>query len=254
VLDLVEIAVAFAITFLAFGKDERPAPPEEHVLGAAPRAVIQGGVTGLLFVIVMSMNWVLVRGTEDAWNGALCLQEGLLFVLPALVETRARQQPTSVKRDLAAAVLVFLAGALTINLGDLGRTYGEMLVLDGSESSGLAAVHGELFNSWHSPGRALAWSLLALVFVAPAIARLRDARPRIALVVSLAGASLAGAVVEIALDAIEFGRVSSLHSIEHALYVRFPYALALSLGGAFSDKLLRRLESRLDPVRLSAPR
>jgi hypothetical protein len=254
VLALVEIAVAFAIAFLAFGKDERPAPPEEHVLGVAPRAAIQGVVVALAFMLLSVVWEVRVFAAGAVERHFLSFEAGLFLTLPVAVETAARARPASWKRDLATAGLVWMAGAAACELAAIATAYSQVLVAKRSHEFALTTLR--LFIEYrYAPGP---WPWMhaaqAFAFVAPALARLRGARAPAALAAGLAGGVVGGAFF-LAIGFATDAAVSAPAGVYYALAAdQIPNVLALSLGGAFSDKLLRRLEARLDPVRPSAPR
>ncbi len=243
-LALVEIAVAFAIAFLAFGKDERPAPPEEHVLGAAPRAAIQALHVALVFGAACAVLWPATWGNSALRYTALCVEYALPFVLPIYVEARGLGWPPSARRDAVSVGLVFTAGVLALPLAQFVCDYSEVLLRGGSHVAGLGSVLARLQADRDHPDSLGYEALGGLVFVLPALARLRRARPKAVLLAGLAGAVPTGLVCFAVAYEITGGLGEPLTLLPVEIRIAAVRALALSLGGAFSDKLLRRLEAR----------
>jgi hypothetical protein len=254
VLALVEIAVAFAIVFLAFGKDERPAPNEEHVLGAAPRAAIQAVVVALVYGAASAPQRVADGGLVSLPYALLDAEYGLLFLLPISVEAPALGRPPNARRDAVSAALVFAAGAVAFVLAPFMWIYSRELFRLGSHPAALSSLREWLPVYRDQPGYVADQALGGLVFVAPALARIRRARPRAVLVASLGGAVLTGLLRFAVFDAGAGAAVKLVPAILSEVRYLTGAALAVSLGGAFADKLVPRLEARLDPARPSAPR
>lgn len=237
-LELPELVVAAALSVWAFGTDERPLVHEAHELGVGPRAVIQGAVCGV-FLAVFALERSL-RGPESPSAAGertfVHLLGGVVLILPAWIETRARAQAARPHRDLAALLLVFIVGASALPLLQLEWDYVDAVVSRRSLPAGLEALRGMLVRMERDPRWTLSETLIALVFIGPALARLHEARPREVLVAGLASA----AVASVARHATN-GLMLGWSGVVDLVYL----GIALALGAAFADKLTRKLERRL---------
>ena len=141
---------------------------------------------------------------------------------------------------------MLVAGFLANELYDLTLSYTVGLYNTNSLRGALEGISQTLsFRLHYSDPHTLLLSE-AVVFVGPALARFHQARPRIALgagIVAVVSASVILSLREVARRGevpVPFGSIV----IESAGSL-LPYAYALSLGPAFGDKLVRKIERRL---------
>jgi hypothetical protein len=230
------VVAASLLSMGAFTADERPRLDETHALSIGLRATIQGTVSALVyasigFVLLLeidSFSW-----TEVAFYSASGIQVGLPFILPSIVEARARAHAPSVRRDGAAAIAVFITGMAAVVLGTFAFSY-SLGVLHGGHTDALRHM-SEVFVLVLSPrglGRTVA---AAFIFVPPTLTRLHEARPRWVLASAL-GAAVLSSLYECATPPDSDG--------VDMLEWRLAMAIALSLGPALADRLVRRIEPR----------
>jgi hypothetical protein len=226
---LPEIVVALAVSVWAFATEERPLLHEAHELGVGPRALVQAVAVVLVMGVVAAH-----RECCEGHSGVLALgslEAALLLLLPAYAETRLRVEASSLQRDILAALLVILAGAVALELGGIAAKYTEIQLRSGTKDA--------LDFLRHHLDRADVLELLrrdllpAIGFAPPALARLHEARPRHVLLAGLAGSALAAEAQNPMHEYPGFFEV---------LVWNLPYGIALSLGPAFGDKLTRKLE------------
>ena len=233
----VPLAVAALVVSIgAFGPDERPLPPGTHELGVAPRAVVQGVACALVYALVWGVVWCATW--QWTLNEALVdvgaeLESGLFIVLPAFVETKERTRSRSLRRDALAACFIYAAAFVALVLGGAAMNY-SFGAVHTSTSRGLEALRSymEFVPDAHFIGPTL---VKAMVFVPPALARLRGTRPRGVVLAALGGAVLV-AVLE--------HRASTPWAAVLTPLSPLPRAIALSLGPALADRLVRRIEPR----------
>jgi hypothetical protein len=227
-----EALVALAVSIWGFASDERPLLHEAHELGVGPRALIQG-VTVAVTLALIDTTWYAVHGYFDRQSLVHVVAQlggGLLAIAPAFVETRARARR---RNDAVLAISILVAGTLTVVAGRLSGTYALTLFETGRISTALDDMSYVVADA-RSPGSLMRDALAGLVFVGPALARSREARPRIVLLAGLAGVAIAWAAATFQLG----DRGFPIH-----FHVR--WAIALALGAAYADRLVRKIERRL---------
>jgi hypothetical protein len=245
-LALPEIVVALAVSVWAFATDERPLLHEAHELGVGPRALIQGAVVAVVYAAVQ-----LVREARDLAPperllvaAAVNLALAVVFVLPAWLETRARRWPGTPQRDLGTALALYVAGALVTFASVIVAGHAHAMLEHHSLRGALAVDESRVRALLSEPAaRALVVSY-GVVFIGPALARVHHARPRYALLAAFV-AALASVMVQRLFVAVWPTDFLGFGTLLEGIADRAPLAIALGLGPAFADKLVRKIEKRL---------
>jgi len=241
-----ELLFAALVSVWAFGKDERPLVHEAHELGVGPRALLQAALCTAVFFVAFLKR--VVGHREDLRDNfefvaALTIAFAVAVPLPAWIETRERAHARRLSRDAKGAVLMLVAGAVSIVIFDAAQAYTEGLALSRTVQRALSEVGVFLKDELADARRPAARALFGLIFVGPALARCHEARPRTVLAIAFLGTILGAGSAYVATDPV-------LERIDWGALVRYlfhvaPWAYALSLGPALGDKLARRIESRL---------
>lgn len=241
---LVESVLALALSVWCFAREERPLLHEAHELGVAPRAAVQGVVAALVLAAIEWGRWIAARCPSAPIPEIGASVGAAALLLPAWVETRARAQGGGWRRDVRAALQVLVAAAAALLAGRYMEQHANNILSNGTFGSALEAIETAVRADARHPAFTVAMILLvALPFVSASLARIHEARPRVVVAAAVATAfavsALATPVSEIVggpLLRVEF---------ELALLFAVPHAIAISLGPAFADKLVRKLEKRL---------
>lgn len=234
-LILPELVVALAASIWCFATDERALLHEAHELGIVARAAIQALVTQLAILALWFHFCLPIFGLVEVTKACLAaLPSVLLLFMPAWVETRTRAVGGGWRGDVRAWLLLFVT-AVVANAGmwAMAPYARSMLETPSLERALKASVE----NASHllEVSSLLQLASFGMIFLGAGLARIHQARPRVVLLAAL----LAGLFVLLVRSLIE---PKPVHDQIHFL---IPDAIALSLGPAFADKLVRKIEKRL---------
>ena len=243
---LAELLVAACVSVWAFAPEERPLVHEAHELGVGPRAFLQGVVCTAVYLGISPERAIHgMPGWPDCKRVAIETIAFSVVVIPAWVETRERANARRLSRDLWGSILMLVAGFVALELYNLAFTYTTGLDYTHSIQGALSLTGESLGAKLHRLDLHRDYCWLALLFVGPSLARFHEARPRTVLVVAVVGAALAVSSSHALPYEDDKGRGRFPGELFDEVPAYLPFAYALSLGPAFADKLVRKIERRL---------
>jgi hypothetical protein len=228
------ILAALAISIVAFEGDEERRDGTTGGHAVAPRILARGLACAAIFAAVRAlvpMDFTVRTSGARILEIALAFETGLFFTLPAGVETLTTTRKPTPRRDVDAAVLVFLAGALAWGLADLATTY-TRVTFRGADRRIANELLARGFSQWREPGFVFYLACQGLVFVPVALLRIRRAGAPRALMAGLLGA----AVLSVAGRALAGS--SAVPELGQAFASSFAATIAFSLGPDLADRLL----------------